>query len=68
MVHAGVRCAVLRRICCVFVMLTHAVVMPYVQAWSAGALVGFVIAFNCLPAALELLTFLFVARVSFFAY
>jgi hypothetical protein len=38
------------------------------QAWSAGALVGFVIAFNCIPAALELITFLFVARISFFAY
>ena len=38
------------------------------QAWPAGALVGFVIAFNALPAGLELLTFLFVARVSFFAY
>jgi hypothetical protein len=40
----------------------------HMQAWSAGALVGFVIAFNCLPAALELITFLFVARVSVFAY
>lgn len=38
------------------------------QAWSSATFVGFVVAFNCLPAALELLTFLFVARVSFFAY
>lgn len=38
------------------------------QAWPAGALLGFVIAFNCAPAALELLTFLCIARFSVFAY
>ncbi|KAF8067348.1 hypothetical protein HT031_002396 [Scenedesmus sp. PABB004] len=42
--------------------------LMYTQAWSAGALLGFVLAFNALPAALELLTLLVVARVSFFEY
>jgi heme/copper-type cytochrome/quinol oxidase subunit 4 len=38
------------------------------QAWSVGALIAFVLVFNCIPAVLELLTFLFVARVSYFSY
>lgn len=38
------------------------------QAWSVGTLIAFVLVFNALPAALELLTFLFVARVSLFSY
>jgi hypothetical protein len=42
--------------------------LTVVQAWSAGALIAFVLVFNCIPAALELLTFLFVARVSYFSY
>jgi hypothetical protein len=33
-----------------------------------GALIGCVIAFNAVPAALELLTLVFVAHVSFFAF
>jgi hypothetical protein len=47
---------------------THARSHTRSQAWPASALVGFVIAFNTVPAALEVLTFMFVARVSFFAY
>jgi heme/copper-type cytochrome/quinol oxidase subunit 4 len=38
------------------------------QAWSVGALIAFVLIFNCIPAVLELLMFLFVARVSYFSY
>lgn len=46
----------------------HLLLLAFVQAWSAGALIAFVLVFNCIPAALELLTFLFVARVSYFSY
>ncbi|WIA33201.1 hypothetical protein OEZ86_006347 [Tetradesmus obliquus] len=42
--------------------------LMYTNAWSAGALIAFVLVFSCIPAALELLTFLFVARVSYFSY
>ncbi|WIA13054.1 hypothetical protein OEZ85_006660 [Tetradesmus obliquus] len=42
--------------------------LMYTNAWSAGALIAFVLVCNCIPAALELLTFLFVARVSYFSY
>ncbi|KAF6260695.1 hypothetical protein COO60DRAFT_1269252 [Scenedesmus sp. NREL 46B-D3] len=42
--------------------------LMYTNAWSAGALLAVVLVTSCLPAVLELLTFLFVARVSYFSY
>jgi hypothetical protein len=38
------------------------------QAWTVGAFAAFFAVFNCLPAALELLTLLFVVQVSVFSY
>jgi hypothetical protein len=38
------------------------------QALPLGALAASFALFNCLPAALELLTLVFVVRVSFFSY
>ena len=38
------------------------------QAWAVGAFAACFAIFNCLPAALELLTLAFVARFSVFSY
>ncbi|KAI8467018.1 MAG: transmembrane protein [Monoraphidium minutum] len=40
----------------------------YTRAWAIGAFAVFFAVFNCLPAALELLTLLFVMRVSVVSY
>lgn len=57
---------------CLYILLhfigTILVSLLYSQTWTAAALVGFVIAFNVLPAVLEALTLLFVARVNLFSY
>ncbi len=38
------------------------------QTWAIGAFVAFLVIFNVLPALLELLTFVFVAKVNFVRY